>query len=104
MENESDPIQQPSLKLVLSLTEAMKHKAEILDIDELKQLELKRQQAIELVFPITTPSLSDRRTLEDIISINSEIEKICNKAKIEIQSQLLTMNGNKKAVSAYQQK
>ena len=92
------------LNQVLSLLANMLEKAEQQLWDDLIKLEEQRQFLIESTFPLRTSGQNERAILQKIVEINKQLQLQCIDAKDEVQKQLLSFNGNKKAMSAYQQK
>lgn len=90
-----------ALSQILELTQRMQKNADEELWEELIELEQQRQLMIDTTFPIDNPQQNDRLLLEQIIDLNQKLEQQCNKAKVEVQQQLSSLNSNKKAMAAY---
>lgn len=90
-----------AMKQMLLLTEAMQEKAHEQLWEEIAPLELQRQTFIDLVFPLDPADVSLREILEQVVTLNSNLEAQCRQGKNKLEQELTSMNIKKKAMSAY---
>jgi hypothetical protein len=95
---------QTNLAQAVQLTKAMIDLVDDGAWDELPKLQMKRDELINQVLPVTSMSADEQDTLVQLHQLNQKLESLCRDSRHSVMVQLKNLNSNKKAVSAYQEK
>lgn len=92
------------LRQAAELTSAMLQMAEARQWSGLPELQQKRAELLQQIFPISEAEQLDdcRILLESMIEQNQQLEHCCREAQQALQVELSGLNKNRKAVAAYQ--